>query len=185
MNPYYYDIEEDIFSEDLKQYVIKNSLANTDKFIAYAGALNKLIDGNNFYFGNMISQHPEIIKVVNSCTLKCYPVVLLHKPNAKILKHVDDPNKRNCVLITPLYPNENYTPTWFWKKEGGFLDWQKNELELMATCSFPNMKPAFLNTQQVHSLETSDSYRINLQLCFDDPFEAVVSKYIAGELFKK
>lgn len=184
MEPYFYKLKKDIFSKDLKDFVVDRSLNNIKKFVAYVSKENKCRDGNNFYFGNMITGHPEIIKVVNSCKLKCYPVVFLHNPNTQVIKHVDDPNKRNCVLITPLYPTENYSPTWFWEKKGTSVDWQKNELPLLATCDFADMMPAFLNTQMVHSLETFDSFRLNLQLCFNEPFEKVVDLYKQNILFK-
>ena len=185
MIPYFYRLKEDIFSDELKEYVVKNSLENVNKFVAYAGTKSNLVDGNNYYYGPMINEHPEVKKIKDSCTLSCFAIVMLHKPYTKVLKHVDDPNKRNCVLATPLYPKENYAPTWFWKPEGEFVDWQKKELELLATCEFSDMKPVFLNTQEIHSLQSTHDYRINLQLCFDEPFDFVVKKYQEGTLFIK
>jgi hypothetical protein len=183
MEPYFYKIEKDILTTELKDFIVEKSLDNKNRFIPYRSRAHKYVDGNNFYFGSLITQHPEIIKVVASCSIKCYPVILLHKPNTRVIKHVDDPNKRNCVLSIPLYPKENYSPTWFWEKEGSSIDWKDKPLKLLATCNFANMQPAFLNTQIVHSLDTFDSYRLNFQLCFNDPFEKVVELYKQNKLF--
>jgi len=183
MEPYFYKLKQDIFSKDLKDYIVNFTFNNLDKFISYKGKKVNYEDGNNFYLGSALQDSSEITEVIRSCNLDCFPVIMMHKPNTKVIKHVDDPNGRNCVLSTPLYPNESYSPTWFWKGEGTFVEWQFKDLELLATCEFDDMMPAFLNTQKIHSLKTLDSYRINLQLCFKESFEVVVEKYKNNNLF--
>lgn len=183
MEPYFYKLNRDIFSKEIKTKIVNFTFNNLDKFISYKSQQINYEDGNNFYSRSGILLSEEIQTLINSCSLQCFPVIMLHKPNTKVAKHIDDPNGRNCVLATPLYPETNYSPTWFWKKEGRFNDWQIKQLKLLATCHFDDMLPAFLNTQEIHSLENLDTYRINLQLCFKEPFNIVVEKYKNNELF--
>jgi hypothetical protein len=183
MEPYFYKLKQDIVSKDLKDYIIDFTFNNLDKFISYKGKKVNYEDGNNFYLGSALQDSKEINKIIQSCSLDCFPVIMLHKPNTKVIKHIDDPNRRNCVLSIPLYPRLSYPPTWFWKEEGNFVEWQFKDSELLATCNFDDMFPAFLNTQEIHSLKTLDSYRINLQFCFTEPFEIVVEKYKKNKLF--
>ncbi len=180
MQPYFYTCHEKILSKDFEEYLIKDSFENLNSHKEYRDLKYGLTDGNRF---RKINEFEEIQKIINSLTLQSFPVVLMHKPFTKVTKHIDDQNKRNCVLSIPLYPKFNYPPTYFWKQEGSYRDWQTKPLELLAICNFENMMPTFLNTQIVHSLETFDSYRFNLQFCFNEPFEYVVDLYKRNLLF--
>jgi hypothetical protein len=183
MIPYFFPTNEHFLSYNCKNNLIDESFERIDDFVSYVGQGASRDTGINF-LRDQIVEHQEIKDLVNSCSLKCYPVVLMVLPHTKLSRHVDDPNKRNCVLSIPLYPTANFPPMWFWKPEGITLqDWQTNNLELLATCNFENMTAAFLNTQQVHSVHTFDDYRFNFQLCFNDSFEIVVDKYQQKNLF--
>jgi|694.fasta_scaffold59639_6 hypothetical protein len=184
MSPYFYKLSHSLISDTLKEKIIKLSNEQLDDFVSYKGQRTGKADGNYFYFGKLLNEDPEIVSLISSCTLTCFPIIMLHHPNTKVLRHIDNPNKRNCVLLTPVFPTVNYTPTWFWNPKGPFEGWEEEELTPAATCEFENMNSVILNTQQPHSLQTTDSFRMNFQLCFEDSFEIVVSRVQTNTLFK-
>jgi hypothetical protein len=108
-------------------------------------------------------------------SLECFPMIVLHKPNTKVVKHTDDPYKRNTVIITPIHPAIEYPPTYFW-----------NEDKIVDTCYFSKGSSIFFNTQHTHSLNNdSNEYRFNLQICFDEDFETVLKLYQNSMLLKE
>ena len=190
MIPYFYKLQSTLISEELGDKVVKIALDNLDKFVSYKGQKTGKEDNNNYYFGPLLSQEPEIQRLVDSCTLECFPIIMLHRPNITVIKHVDNPNRRNTVLSIPLFPKGGYSPTWFWKPKEPFEKWslfeklEEIELELVATVEFTDNMPVLLNTQKVHSLDNlTDSFRVQIQLCFSDSFEAVYEKLRTNTLF--
>jgi hypothetical protein len=190
MIPYFYKLQSTLISEELGDKVVKLALDNLDKFVSYKGQKTGIEDNNNYYFGPLLSQEPEIQRLVGSCTLECFPIIMLHRPNIKVIRHVDNPNRRNTVLSIPLFPKGSYSPTWFWKPKESFEKWslfeklEEIELELVATVDFTDNMPVLLNTQKVHSLDNlTESFRVQIQLCFGDSFEAVYEKLRTNTLF--
>jgi len=183
MEPYFYKLSNSVLSDDLKEKIINISKENLKDFRTYKGQRTGKADGNNFYFGKILNEEPEIDQLVKSCSLECFPLIMLHYPNTKVLRHIDNPNKRNCVLLTPVFPTENYTPTWFWDPVGEFDTWEDQILSPVATCNFEDDNSVLLNTQLPHSLESGNSFRINFQLCFEDSFDTVYEKLITNTLF--
>jgi hypothetical protein len=184
MIPYFYNLQAPLISEELGDKIVKIAMSNLDKFVSYKGQRTGKSDNNNYYFGSLLTSEPEIQKLVCSCTLKCFPIIMLHYPNVKVIRHVDNPNKRNTVLVVPLFPKGSYSPTWFWQPKGPFDQWEEEELEPVATVEFTDNIPVLLNTQKPHSLEnTTDSYRVQLQLCFEDSFADVYEKLRTHTLF--
>lgn len=183
MSPYFYKLSYSILSDTLKEKIISLSKENLKDFVSYKGQRTGIEDGNNFYFGKLLNNELEIKNIVDSCTLTCFPIIMLHYPNTKVIRHVDNPNKRNCVLITPVFPKEDYTPTWFWNPIGEFDTWEDQNLKPVSTCNFENQNSVLLNTQQPHSLTSNDSFRINFQLCFENSFADVYEKLRQNTLF--
>ena len=183
MRPYFYKLSHSLISDTLKEKIIKLSNEQLGDFISYTGQRTGKADGNHFYFGKLLNEDPDIISLISSCTLTCFPIIMLHYPNTKVLRHIDNPNKRNCVLLTPVFPKEDYTPTWFWNPTGEFDTWEDQDLEPAATCNFENQNSVLLNTQQPHSLTSNDSFRINFQLCFERSFDDVYEKLRQNTLF--
>jgi hypothetical protein len=179
MLPYYLDLNKRIISDELSNTLLEIANRHIDDFIEYKGQNNGELDGNSSLSSFRrpdLFNHFEILKIKKSCILKFYPVFIMHKPNTVVKRHKDDPNHRNSVIITPLFPKANYVPTRFWEED-------KNEP--VAICRFENFNSALLNTQMQHDLENIDSYRINLQFCFDESFDVVADLYLTGKLFKK
>ena len=178
MLPYYLNLNKRLISNELSETLLEIAKNHIDNFINYRGQLTGRKDGNSFLspFGNAnFFNHSEIEELKNSCMLKFFPLFMMHRPNTKVDIHIDDPNNRNCVIITPLFPKINYVPTRFWKK---------NKTELVAVCNFDNFNSTLVNTQISHDLENIDSYRFNLQFCFKESMEEVAHLYETGQLFK-
>jgi hypothetical protein len=184
MEPYFYSLSESVISSRLKNEIISFSLDNLTEFKEYRGQRTGKSDGNNIYYGDILNKDPEVLALMERCTLKCFPIIMLHRPHTKVIRHVDNPNKRNCVLITPLFPEENYTSTFFWEPSGPFETWEDQELTPIAICDFKEKNSVLLNTLKVHSLQSEDSIRINFQLCFENDFEIVVDKIKNKSLFR-
>lgn len=174
MIPYFYNLEKQIFSDSLineLEIFVKNNL---DSFVEYRGDDDE-IDGNNYYYSKELKAIPEIKSFMKKSSLECFPMIVLHKPNSRVIKHTDDPYKRNTLIITPIHPRTDYHPTYFWSGD-----------RLVATCEFSKGSPVLFNTQMTHSLNNdSDEHRFNLQLCFNEDFETVLKLYQLDMLFKE
>jgi hypothetical protein len=184
MIPYFYKLQAPLISKELGEKIVKIALDNLDKFVSYKGQRTGKFDNNNYYYGPLINDELEIQKLVTSCTLKCFPIMMVHYPHVKVIRHIDNPNKRNTVIAMPLFPEDSYSPTWFWQPKGPFEQWEEEELEPVATVEFTENIPVLLNTQEVHSLENpTDSFRVQLQLCFENSFSDVYEKLRTNTLF--
>ena len=172
MEPYFYSITNNIISDQLKKYALKFAETHKDEFISYVMKERNILDGNNYYKFDLLN-YEEVNKLKDTCSLDFYVFLIMHKPNDVVIIHKDGPFKRNCVLSIPLSPNKNYAETNFYNKD------QK----LVTSSKFENMKPAFLNTQEFHGLVNNNNYRFNLQLCFEESFETVVTMYKLKKLF--
>ena len=116
MTPYFYNIEKQLFSSELLNELESFVLSKLDSFLSYQLGNGKT-DGNNYYYAEDLKAIPEIKSFIKNCHLECFPMIVLHKPNGKVIKHVDDPNKRNTVIITPIHPAVGYASTKFWQDE--------------------------------------------------------------------
>ena len=179
MLPYYLNLNKRLISDELTETLSEIAKNHIDDFIDYKSQVTGKKDGNSFLSAFRhadLFNYSEIEELKNSCTLKFFPLFIMHRPSTTVDIHVDDPNGRNCVIITPLFPKENYAPTRFWEK--------KDKTEPVAVCNFDNFNSTLVNTQQYHDLKNFDSYRINLQFCFTEPMEEVAHLYETGQLFK-
>jgi len=171
MEPYFLKIKDNLISKSCKNIIIQLALENQDRFKAYK-MKNGHYDGNNFF---RLEEYldTELISLKKQCSLEFYYMIIMHKPYHKVIKHRDGPFGRNCVLSIPLLPTFNYPPTNFYDINEAFV----------GQCDFVEFNPAFLNTQQIHDLINQENMRLNLQLCFDKPFEEVVNLYKNKKLF--
>ena len=173
MTPYFYNIEKQLFSSELLNELESFVLSKLDFFLSYQLGDGKT-DGNNYYYAEDLKAIPEIKSFIKNCHLECFPMIVVHKPNVEVTKHVDSPNKRNTVIITPIHPAVGYSSTKFWQDD-----------KCVAVCEFNIGSAIFFNTQKTHSLtNNSNEYRFNLQLCFDEDFETVLKLYHNNMLFK-
>ena len=174
MTPYFYNIEKQLFSSELLNELESFVLSKLDSFLSYQLGDGKT-DGNNYYYADDLIAIPEIKSFIKNCHLECFPMIVVHKPNVEVTKHVDSPNKRNTVIITPIHPAVGYSSTKFWQDD-----------KCVAVCEFNIGSAIFFNTQKTHSLtNNSNEYRFNLQLCFDEDFETVLKLYHNNMLFKE
>jgi len=174
MTPYFYNIEKQLFSSELLNELESFVLSKLDSFLSYQLGNGKT-DGNNYYYADDLIAIPEIKSFIKNCHLECFPMIVVHKPNVEVTKHVDSPNKRNTVIITPIHPAVGYSSTKFWQDD-----------KCVAVCEFNIGSAIFFNTQKTHSLtNNSNEYRFNLQLCFDEDFETVLKLYHNNMLFKE
>ena len=179
MLPYYLNLNKRFISDELSETLLEIAKQHIDQFRDYTGQSNGLKDGTSYispFRHADLFNHSEIEELKKSSTLNFFPIFMMQKPNTKVKIHADDPNGRNCVIITPLFPKENYVPTRFW---------EKGKTEPVAVCHFDNFNSTLVNTQRYHDLINIDSYRINLQFCFTESMEEVTHLYQTGQLFKK
>ena len=175
MLPYFLNLNKRFISDDLAKTILTLAEKNKKHFIHYRMQSTGLPDGNAYLTLRAPFTIPGIEKIKSSCSLELLPLVMMHVPNVVVDKHIDDPNKRNCLLITPLSPKENYVPVHFWEEDG---------LEPAATCEFEKFNSAIINTQVLHELTNGNEYRFNLQFCFNESFDEVIDLYQKGILFK-
>ena len=175
MLPYFLNLDKELITEETKQKLLDLSISNIDNFISYRTQKSNAVDGNTFLKPSYFDSIPELKQLINSCTLPCTALGMLHKPHTSVIKHTDDPNKRNTVIIIPLQPKENFPPTFFWTNESDDTP--------VATCNF-GPHGAIFNTQIFHSLVAGPDTRVNFQLCFNEPFAFIVDLYQQGRLFK-
>jgi hypothetical protein len=178
MLPYYLNLNKRLISDELSETLLEIAKIHIDEFRDYKGQASGLTDGTSYiapFRHADLFNHIEIEELKKVCTLNFFPIFMMQKPNTVVKIHADDPNGRNCVIITPLFPKVNYVPTCFW---------EKGKTEPVAVCHFDNFNSTLVNTQILHNLENIDSYRINLQFCFTEPMEEVAQLYETGQLFK-
>ena len=179
MLPYYFNLNKRLISDELSETLLEIAKKHIDDFTDYKGQQNGLKDGNSYiapFRHADLFNHSEIEELKKVCTLNFFPIFMMHRHTTKVDIHIDDPNSRNCVIITPLFPKVNYVPTRFW---------EKGKTEPVAICHFDNFNSTLVNTQIYHDLENIDSYRFNLQFCFNESMEKVAHLYETGQLFKK
>ena len=175
MNSYFYQLDTPILTEFERDKLVELTTIHNDDFKAYVSVRN-VVDGNETWRDTDLYELSFIKQLTENCTLPCIPVIIRHQPNAKVIKHTDDPNKRNTVLSIPLTPKVGYPPTYFFTS--------REETKPAAVARFINLNACLLNTQQVHGLiNTSPTLRINFQLAFNEPFEQVRDLIINKTLF--
>lgn len=173
----YQSLSFPLLSQDQKEILVKKTLEDDTNFFAYTGQRTGKPDGNHIYVRGILRELDFVQKIVHSCTIDCYPLVMKHFPNTPVPIHVDNPNGRNCVIITPLIPSEGYVPTLFWKT---FTDTEPFDI-----ADFSDGLPKLINTQTLHSLTNTDKLRMNFQICFEKPFSEVRDLIIENKLFKE
>jgi hypothetical protein len=151
--------------------LVSFSLNNIDKFTEHIADTGNP-DGNNYLHSKKLEEIPEIKKIKDSCSLEFYTILYMHTPNSRVVKHVDNPKYRKSNIIHPLFPKIEYATTHFWKGD-----------KQIATCDFSDNLPVILNLNEYHSLDNSNTYRINLQFSFKEDFETLTRLYQAGSLF--
>jgi len=179
MLPYYLNLNKRLISDTLSETLLEIANTHIDEFRDYTGQQSGQPDGTSYispFRHADLFNHLEIEELKKTSTLNFFPIFMMQRPNTTVKIHADDPNGRNCVIITPLFPKVNYVPTRFWEKGNN---------QPVAVCHFDNFNSTLVNTQKYHDLVNIDSYRINLQFCFNEPIEMVAHLYETGQLFIK
>jgi len=177
LNKYFYQLETPILHQAEKDELIALALSHDNDFKSYVAMSSGITDGNQLWRDVDLYEKPFVKRLTDNCNIPCFPVFVRHQPNVRVIKHTDDPNKRNTVLSMPLTPKVNYPPTYFFVS--------REEPKPIAIARFPELNACLLNTQEVHALiNTADELRINFQLCFNDTFEVVREMIINKTLFK-
>lgn len=176
-NPNYQKLSFNLLTDDQKKVLVEKSLTDDDKFFAYTGQRTGKPDGNYIYIRGFLRETDFVQNIVRSCTIDCYPLVMKHYPGTPVPIHVDNPNGRNCVIITPLIPEQGYVPTLFWKSY--------DATEPCDSADFSDGGSILVNTQVLHSLTNNDNLRMNFQICFEKSFNEVRDLLLEGKLFKE
>lgn len=171
MLPYFLKLKNRLISDQLSEMLIDISLNNVDKFTEHI-ADTGITDGNNYLHSEKLELIPEIKTLKDCCSLDFYTIIYMHKPNSKVIKHIDNPKYRRSNIIHPLFPKKNYASTYFWEGD-----------DQIAVCEFTDNLPVILNLDKYHSLDNFNTYRINLQFSFKEDFETLVNLYQSNKLF--
>mgnify|MGYP006919730598 CR=1 FL=1 len=182
MVPYFYQFKEHILNEeDCKSLRILAEL-NVEKFWDYFSEKGNIRDGNGILGPRKMegwhkTVSPGVKRLFTNIKLQAWPAFIRHAPGSAVVTHVDDVvNKRLTVLSIPLWPVDNYPPTYFRDEKAG---------PVVATATFEDMRPCLLNTRRWHDLvNTSSTHRLNFQLCFDEPIRVVAEMVENNTLWK-
>ncbi len=177
MDEYFYKLNYKFLDEDTEAALIKIAHERENEFVQYSGHNTGKPDGNYYFIRGPLRELEGVQRWIQSCVLDCYPLIMRHFPNIEVPKHIDNPNGRNCIIISPLTPTNNYVPTNFYANA---LD---NTPE--AVINFEDRMPVLLNTQKIHGLKNNNHLRINFQICFTEKYEIVKNLLETGQLFKK
>ena len=177
MDPFFYKLPNRLLDDATENLIVEKAMENPDEFFAYKGQLTGKEDGNYIFVRGFLRELAGVQRLMRACTVECYPLVMRHFPNTPVPIHIDNPNGRNCVIISPLIPKVNYVPTYFWESLDSTVP--------VATADFSDRMPVLVNTQRLHSLTNNENLRMNFQLCFTDRFSVIQDLLIEGKLFKE
>lgn len=177
MDDYFYKLDFKLLDEETETSLIQIAKDRAEEFFQYAGHNTKKPDGNYYFIRGPLRELMGIQKWVRSCVIDCYPLIMRHFPNIEVPRHIDNPNGRNCIIISPLLPTDDYVPTHFYESIDSEVP--------AATIDFRDRMPVLLDTQKVHGLKNNDNLRMNFQLCFTESYSTVKSLLEEGKLFKK
>lgn len=181
MNPYFYNLDYSIITEEEKSSIIEFAKINDEKikaFVPKVGPNTGKPDGNFYWPGAALNENNVIAKLTESCTKKFIPFILKQLPHTSVYIHRDESPYRSCILVVPLAPVINYAPTLFWE--------DRDSIAPICSAEFANMNTILMNTSQLHSLNnTSDNLRLNFQLAFSEPYEEIQQLLIENKLFNK
>jgi hypothetical protein len=176
MLPYFFNLETSLFSFEEKDEILEIANKNRKNFIGYVSKKG-FKDGNDLWKGDELSTLPCIKNYLDSCNIEVFAMLVRHAPGITVIKHIDEPNRRNCAIATPIRPFFDYSPTYY------FSD--RESVTPIATATFPNLNSCLLNTQEVHALRNySKETRINVQLAFNESFDVVCDLIKNNRLFK-
>lgn len=175
-NPYYYKLDFPLLTEQERDFLVRKTLEVDDEFFAYKGQNTGKPDGNYIFVRGFLRETDFVQRMVQACTINCYPLIMKHYPGTPVPIHVDNPNGRNCVIITPLIPKADYVPTLFWDSF--------DATEPVDTADFSKGDSILINTQRLHSLNNNTNLRMNFQICFEKPFREVRDLLVEGKLFR-
>lgn len=176
MHNYYYKLGYHLLSEEVKTELRTNALANKHKFTDHKSDTGEP-DGNKMRY--LMPNLPEQIqRMMKSCVLPVFPVMILHEPGAVVVKHYDGRAwNRQAVISIPVGLGE-HTPTYFWES--------KDSEEPVAIATYDNNLPVVLNVNEYHSLvNSSDEIRLCFQFSFNEPIETIISLLEKEMLFSK
>ena len=174
MLPYFLKLDQPIISDQLSIKIADWCLNNQHQFVKHVTEQG-FNDGNNYFSAPGLYTLEEIKRLKELCSVAFTISLYLHEPNARVVKHYDNPKLRKSSLIQPLYPKQGYIPTDFWANMTDTIP--------AATFDFNDQLPAIVNIGLIHSLTNADTPRINLQLSFQEDFETVVGLHQEHRLF--
>ena len=177
MDDFFYKLNYKLLDDETEKALIQIAQDKKEEFIEYAGHNTGKPDGNYYFIRGPLRELAGIQKWIRSCVIDCYPLIMRHYPGIEVPRHIDNPNGRNCLLISPLLPENDYVPTNFYETLDSDLP--------IASADFRDRMPILINTQRVHGLVNNNNLRMNFQICFTEKFSVVKELLVAGELFKK
>lgn len=176
MDPFFYKLPYRLLDDATENLLVQKAMENPDEFFAYKGQRTGKEDGNYIFVRGFLREVEGVQRLMKACTVECYPLVMRQSPNTPGPIHIDNPNGRNCVIISPLLPKIDYVPTQFWESFDSTVP--------LATADFSDRMPALINTQKLHNINNNNNLRMNFQLCFEKSFNEIRNLLIDEKLFK-
>ncbi len=174
-NPYFHKLSNHLIDNETRSILVSHALAKSDEFFAYKGQRTGNEDGNYIFVRGFLREVEGVQKLMRACTVECYPLIMKQHSNLKGPIHVDNPNGRNCVIITPLIPEKDFVSTNFYTSFEDAVP--------VASVDYSDGLPALINTQRLHNLNNNDNLRMNFQLCFENSFNEIRNLLLENRLF--
>lgn len=174
-NNYFYKLSNHLIDEETRSILISHATGKSDEFFAYKGQRTGKEDGNYIFVRGFLKEVEGVQRLIRACTVECYPLIMKQHANLKGPIHIDNPNGRNCVIITPLIPEKDFVSTNFYTS---FEDTVP-----IVSVDYSDGLPALINTQRLHNLNNNDNLRMNFQLCFENSFNEIRNLLLANKLF--
>lgn len=176
MDPFFYKLPFRLLDDKTENLIVEKAMENPSEFFAYKGQRTGKEDGNYIFVRGFLREVEGVQRLMKACTVECYPLIMKQHSNLKGPIHVDNPNGRNCVIITPLVPKKDFVSTNFYTS---FEDTVP-----VASVDYSDELPTLINTQRLHNVNNNDNLRMNFQLCFKNSFVEIRNLLLDGKLFK-
>lgn len=173
MLPYFYNLGKRIISDEATNEIVRLSLEHYEDFKEY-WSYDILHDGNHYLTKSFLSTNKYVQELIDSFTIKSWPILIMQKPYKRLVRHKDDLNNGTTTIITPLLPRDNFPPLSFYDEDDNHV----------VDCKFDNFNSCVVNSQEFHDLANYDKVRLNIQLRFGIPFHQTMEMIKNNTFFK-
>ena len=192
MEPYFKLIEGIDFTQETRQKIADNVLANCDNYFRSGTKEDKFgFNDWNWFCPRDLMPRDLMDEVGKRFKIPVAYELLGQTPYTYGKIHIDKqiPTNppRETLINFPIYPlnKDLFSPTNFFQLESGTYDDYDNAVfKLKASVDYSIGLPVIFNLQEFHNaVNPGSDYRFNVQFTTDIPFQELVNIYNQGELF--